>query len=363
MVRRHTVRFEPVGIEIDASEDETVVEAAFRQGVVLPHGCREGQCSACKSFLLSGDVALESYSTFALADFEQQEGYTLLCRAHAYSDLDVELLHYNEELLTSGLRIRTLRTAVEAIEPLTRDIYMLRLSLLDEKPLQFQPGQYVDIHIPGTPDKRSFSMCNTPAVSDRLEFMVKHYPGGRFSGLLSGQLARGDELSVTGPYGVFVLREPSDADLIFIGGGTGMAPIWSLLSSMAERRTQRRVTCYYGARASGDLFHLLELQRLSERLPGFSLVPALSEPPSGETWEGEIGLITDVVDRLEGDLSGCDAYVCGPRSMIDASVPMLVAHGLSEARIFYEKFTITAGEVSQATATFDAPARSGDRVA
>jgi propane monooxygenase reductase subunit len=338
------VMFQPVEIEIDASEDETILEAAFRQGIVLTHGCKEGQCSACKSFLLSGEVALEPYSTFALADQEQDEGYTLLCRAHAYSDLDIELLHYDEEMLTSGVPIRTLKATVEAIEPLTRDIYMLRLALPGKDPLQFHPGQYVDIQIPGTADKRSFSICNTPTVTGRLEFMVKSYPGGRFSGLLSEQLAPGDELHVKGPYGVFVLREHSDADLIFIGGGTGMAPIWALLSSMAERGSERRVTYYYGARTLGDLFHLHELERLSERLPGFRLVAALSEPAPGEDWGGEIGLITDVVDRLEGDLSGSEAYVCGPPPMIDASIPLLVAHGLPEARIFHERFTVTARE-------------------
>ena len=363
MVRRHTVRFQPVDIEIDASEDETILEAAFRQGMMLPHGCKEGQCSACKSFLLSGDVALEPYSTFALADYEQEEGYTLLCRAHAYSDLDVELLHYDEEMLTSGFPIRTFKTAVEAIEPLTRDIYMLGLAVRGEDHLRFHPGQYVDIQIPGTADKRSFSMCNTPAVSDRLEFMVKVYPGGRFSGLLSEQLAPGDELYVTGPYGVFALREHSDADLIFIGGGTGMAPIWSLLTSMAERGMERTVTYYYGARTLGDLFHVRELERLSQHMHGFRSVVALSEPLPRDTWDGEIGLITNVVDRLEGDLSGSEAYVCGPPSMIDASVPMLVAHGVPEARIFYEKFTITAGEEVQPSATFRDPARRGGWVA
>ena len=240
---------------------------------------------------------------------------------------------------------------------------MLRLAVRGEDQLRFHPGQYVDIQIPGTADKRSFSMCNTPAVSDRLEFMVKIYPGGRFSGLLSEQLAPGDELSVTGPYGVFVLREHSDADLIFIGGGTGMAPIWSLLSSMAERGIERRISYYYGARALGDLFHLRELERLSDRLPGFRSVVALSEPSPGETWDGEIGLITDAVDRLEGDLTGYEAYVCGPPSMIDASVPMLVEHGVLEARIFYEKFTLTAREKVRPTAAFRAPARPGGWVA
>lgn len=359
MVRRHTVRLEPVDITIDASEDETILEAAFRQGLMLAHGCKEGQCSACKSFLLSGEVALEPYSTFALADYEQEEGYTLLCRAHAYSDLEVELLHYNEEMLTSGFPIRTIKTTIDAIEPLTRDIYMLRLAVRGEDKLRFHPGQYVDIQIPGTADKRSFSMCNTPAVADRLEFMVKVYPGGRFSSLLSEQLAPGDDLYVRGPYGVFVLREHSDADLIFIGGGSGMAPIWSLLSSIAERGIERRVTYYYGARTLGDLFHLRELERVSQRMHRFRSVVALSEPLPGDMWDGEIGPITNVVDRLEGDLSGNEAYVCGPPSMIDAAVEMLVMHGVPEARIFYEKFTITAAE----EARIGDPARPGGWVA
>ena len=99
MGEKHTVRFEPVGIEIEVDEDETVLNAAFRQGIMLMHGCKEGQCSACKSFLLDGDVDLDRYSTFALPDFEEAEGWTLLCRAHAYSDLEVELINYDEDAL------------------------------------------------------------------------------------------------------------------------------------------------------------------------------------------------------------------------------------------------------------------------
>ena len=178
MAQRHTVKFEPVDIEIEVSEDETILDAGFRQGIMLAHGCKEGQCSACKSFLLSGEVELERYSTFALADYEQEEGYTLLCRAHAYTDCEVELLHYDEEMLTSGVPIRALTARVEAIEPLTHDIYRLALSLDGDEPLVFHAGQYIDIAIPGTEHKRSFSMSNTPAVADRLEFMIKHYPGG-----------------------------------------------------------------------------------------------------------------------------------------------------------------------------------------
>jgi propane monooxygenase reductase subunit len=348
MARRHTVRFEPVDREIEVSEDETVLEAAFRQGVMLMHGCKEGQCSACKSFLLSGDVDLERYSTFALADYEREEGYTLLCRAHAFSDLEVELLHYDEEVLTSSVPIQTMRAEVASITALTHDIRHLALNLVDPPELAFHAGQYVDIQVPGTTHTRAFSMANTPATGDRLEFMIKLYPGGRFSGLLEDQLAPGDELQVRGPYGVFILREHSDADLIFIGGGAGMAPIWSLLNSMAERALRRKVTYYYGARSANDLFHLDQLGRLSERLPDFRFVPALSEPVPGDGWEGETGLVTDVVDRLESDLAGHEAYLCGPPPMIDAAIELLAAKGIGEARIFYDKFTITASEDEQA---------------
>src|SRR3954451_20873821 len=136
MAQRHTVRFEPVGLEIEVGEDETVLQAAFRQGIMLMHGCKEGQCSACKSFLISGEVDLERYSTFALADYEQEEGYTLLCRAHAFSDLEVELLHYDEERRTAGVPTRTARTRVEAIEPLTHDVHQLVLELIEPREIR-----------------------------------------------------------------------------------------------------------------------------------------------------------------------------------------------------------------------------------
>jgi propane monooxygenase reductase subunit len=347
MTQRHTVRFEPVGVEIQAGEDETVLEAAFRQGVMLMHGCKEGQCSACKSFLLAGEVDLERYSTFALADYEQEEGYTLLCRAHAFSDLEVELLHFDEEMLRSGVPIQELATEVTAIEPLTHDIRRLELRLVDPPEIAFNAGQYVDISVPGSNATRAFSMANTPASDTRLEFMIKLYPGGRFSGLLEGELNVGDRLEAKGPYGVFILREHSDADLIFVGGGAGMAPIWSLIQSMAERGIDRKATYYYGARTRRDLFHLEQFAELEQRLPRFTFVPALSEPAPDDGWEGETGLVTEVLDRREGDLGDYEAYLCGPPPMIDAAIPVLQAKGCGEARIFYDKFTITASEEEQ----------------
>jgi propane monooxygenase reductase subunit len=234
MGQTFNVRLEPVGIEFEVDEDETVLRGAFRQGLMLMHGCKEGQCAACKSFLLDGEVYLDKYSNFALNDFEKEEGWTLLCRAHAESDLEVELINYDEEMLRSGVALQTVKMRIDKVEELTHDIRRLVLSG-DEK-MQFKPGQYADITIPGTDEVRSFSMANTPSHRPgELEFMIKLYPDGKFSGLLAdGELSEGDEVEVTGPYGVFTLRQ-SERPLLFIGGGAGMAPILALLRSMTGR--------------------------------------------------------------------------------------------------------------------------------
>ena len=183
---------------------------------MLMHGCKEGQCSACKSFVLEGDdIELEKYSTFALPDFELEEGYTLLCRAHPYEDVTIELLNYDEDMIRSGLPIQEAVAEVIANEPVTHDMRHLVLRLLEPKELRFFPGQYVDIGVPGTSATRSFSMANTTSSSTgQLEFVIKIFPDGIFSHLLDTQLAVGDRLELTGPYGVFTLREADDARLI-----------------------------------------------------------------------------------------------------------------------------------------------------
>jgi propane monooxygenase reductase subunit len=347
MGETYNVRLEPVGIEFEVDEDETVLRGAFRQGLMLMHGCKEGQCAACKSFLLDGEVDLDKYSNFALNDYEKEEGWTLLCRAHAMSDLEVELINYDEEMLRSGVPEQTEELTVETLEQLTHDIYRL---VLDATELKFRPGQYVDVKIPGSngsqqeEDTRSFSMANLPA-SGKLEFMIKAYPEGRFSSLLSGgEIQEGHTLSVTGPYGVFTLRRTSDRPLLFVGGGAGMAPILALLRALADEGSDRQAVYYYGARTPDDLFHLDELRELEDRLPNFRFVPALSDCGDGVEWDGEQGLITDVVSRCEEDLSGMDAYLCGPPPMVDAAIAMLDAEGVPEDRVFYDKFTTTAPE-------------------
>jgi propane monooxygenase reductase subunit len=331
------VRFEPVGIDIEVDENQTILRAAAEQGIMLMHGCKEGQCASCKSFLLEGeDVEHDKYSTFALPDYEKEEGYTLLCRAHAYEDLTIELLNYDADMIRSGLPIQQATAEVVSKDLVTRDMRHLVLRLVEPAEVKFFPGQYMDISVPGTDQVRSFSMANTSSREGLLEFVIKVYPDGLFSQFLDQRLAVGDRVELTGPFGVFTLRE-SDADLVFVGGGAGMAPILSLLRSMAERGIQRKATFFYGARTQPDLCFEDELRAIAGKLPTFSYIPALSD----EDWNGENGLITDVVSRLTGNLAGAHAYVCGPPPMVEAAIPLLETLGVPEKRIYYDKFTTT----------------------
>lgn len=353
MGRTHTVKFDPVDVEIEVDEDETILDAAFRQGIMLMHGCREGQCSACKSFILDGEVDMDKYSTFALPDFEEAEGFTLLCKAHPVSDLEIELINFDEDALRNALPLVTTEGEVESIERLTADIFRLVLRLPDDK-LSFHPGQYVDLHMPDpTVKHRSFSMSNTLQEGGRLEFMIKLYPDAYFAGMLDRaaggeqngdgpSLALGDKLEVVGPYGAFTLRD-SERRLVYIGGGAGMAPIYSLLTSMVERDIDRQAIFYYGARTEADLFHVAELTALADKLANFTFVPVLSHCADDDTiWTGERGMVTDVVDRLEDGLADVDAYLCGPPPMVDAAIELLERHEVPSTQIFFDKFTTTA---------------------
>jgi propane monooxygenase reductase component len=342
MSDKHVVRFEPVGIEIEVGEEQTILRAAAEQGIMLMHGCKEGQCASCKSFILDGDdIELDKYSTFALPDYERDEGYTLLCRAHAYEDVTIELLNFDEDMIRSGLPIQQGVAEVVSKDAVTHDMCHLVLRLIDPAEIKFFPGQYMDISIPGTGSVRSFSMANTSSRDGGLlEFIIKIYPDGQFSHFLAETLAEGDRLDLTGPFGVFTLRE-GDADLAFVGGGAGLAPILALLRTMAERGIERKAAFFYGARTRADLCFEAELHELERKMPNFRYLPALSEPAGTDGWDGETGLITDVVRRHASDLTGAHAYVCGPPPMVEAALPLLATLGVEEKRIYYDKFTFT----------------------
>jgi propane monooxygenase reductase subunit len=345
-----SVYFEPIEEEIECGDDETVLDAAFRHGFSLAYGCREGQCSACKCYLLEGEVSLKRYSSFALSDTEEAQGYTLLCRAMPDSDLVVELLHVDEDYRLDN-PIREGRGTITAIEELTGDIVRLELTIGEPGDFTFQPGQYVDLRVPGEDLQRSFSTANLCA-DDRLEFMIKRYPGGRFSGLVGDGLDVGSELEFTGPYGGFYLRA-TDRPVVMIAGGSGMAPQLGLLRAMVQAGdTRRPVRFFYGARTVADLFYADEIAELGSRFDDFRYEQVLSDPDDAP-WDGRTGFVHEIAGELvrEDGLDDFDAYLCGPPPMIDAAMELLEdGFGIDSGQIHYDKFTTAADAADEESA-------------
>jgi propane monooxygenase reductase component len=330
------VVFEPLGEEIDCDEEESVLDAAFRHGYNLVYGCREGQCSACKAYLLEGEVVLKPYSTFALSESEESNGYTLLCRAMPEEDLVVELLHFDPDNYRLENDICDGRARVSAIESLTHDIRRLELEVIEPAEFSFVPGQYVDIWVPGTEGeaRRSFSMANLPG-DGRIELIIKRYPGGRFSSLLDGEIALGDELEFTGPYGAFHMRD-TDRPILMVAGGSGMAPVLSLLRKLAGQGCERPVRFFYGARTHQDVFYEGLIAELCAGLPDFEFVPVLSDPDR---------FVHEAADEFldAGGMSDPELYMCGPPPMIDAMIALATEkHGIDDDQIFHDKFTTSA---------------------
>lgn len=344
----YTVRLEPVGVEFEVEEDETILDAAFRQGIPLPHGCKVGQCSACKCVQLDGETEMLKYSTFALNDMERDSGNILMCRAVAYSDLELELLNFDEELMSKAIPVKDFKGKIVDFQKLTHDIRGVEIEI--DAPLKFWAGQYVDITVKtksGEEITRSFSMANSPSETQKLSFIIKKYPDGRFSNELDdGGIQIGAEVKVNGPYGLCFRREDREGPVVLVGAGSGMSPVWSILHDQIASGEDRPVYFFYGARTQDDLIKTAELKEITDAHPNVEFIPVLSHADDDDSWEGETGFVHECVDTrlkelgIDGD---GDVYACGPPPMIDALTPVLFMHDFDTDRIFYDKFTPTSG--------------------
>ena len=338
--RVHTVRFEPVGVEMEVEEGEWVLDAAFRQGIAVPHGCREGQCSSCKCLLVEGDVEVEKYSTFALPDYERETGHILLCRSYAFSDLTIELLNFDEDLMRRAIAVKAYDGTLSAVTTLTHDTRLLEVQL--DRPMKFWAGQFVEICVPSAGVTRSYSMASTQSTPTKLQFIVRKYADGAFSSLIDTTLLPGTAVTLKGPFGTCFRREERAGPMILVGGGSGMSPLWAILKDHIESGEQRPIRFFYGARTRKDLFFLDELAAISAQLTDFEFIPVLSQATPEDAWSGESGFVHEAVDRvlraqtMTGEL---DAYTCGPPPMIDALLPVLQRLGVALDHTYVDKFT------------------------
>jgi Na+-transporting NADH:ubiquinone oxidoreductase subunit F len=168
--------------------------------------------------------------------------------------------------------------------------------------------------------------------------IVRYVPNGAATSYVFKALEKGDKVTVTGPYGTFFLQEQSQRDIVCIAGGSGKAPIRSILARLKEKGMTRKVRYFFGAKAVRDLYYTEEMMQLAKEYPNFEYIPALSNPLPEDKWTGATGLITDVLDRMTGDLKEAEAYLCGSPGMIDACIKVLNKHEIKQANVYYDKF-------------------------
>ncbi|BCB89515.1 NADH:ubiquinone reductase (Na(+)-transporting) subunit F [Phytohabitans suffuscus] len=341
MVAYHRVSVEPVGREVRCREDQPILDACLRAGIWVPHSCTHGTCGTCKAELIDGEVDHGNASAFALMDFERDEGKVLLCQASPRSDLVVEA----DVDVDEGLELHPVRDftgTVTELADVARDIRVVRIALDEE--LRFAPGQYVALRVPGTPATRTYSLANPPTQRRLLELHVRRTPGGLASdGWVFGPMAAGERVSLSGPYGRFVFRPARPEPAIMVAGGTGLAPIASMIRHALAAPSGPRLYLYHGARTRADLYCVDEFRALAAAHPDrFRYRPCLSEQtpedPAGGGWDGGAGLVTDVLAADFDRCSGHVGYVCGPPPMVDAALKLLMRKRLFPRDIYREDF-------------------------
>jgi NAD(P)H-flavin reductase/ferredoxin len=329
------VRLEPSGLSFDAAPDEALLNAALRQGIPLRYGCRHGNCSSCKYLVTEGEVDFGKASPYSLSEREREDGWALLCCARALSDLVIRVDEEAGDRLRPVIPPAEFAATVSANQQVTRSLHRLRLRL--DRPFDFYPGQFLEVEVPGHPGEwRSYSMASSPSRGEEVDLVILRIPGGMFSSRL-GDLEPGSPLQARGPYGASYLRDGKEP-ILLVAGGSGIAPMMSILEFAAERSDPRPITFFYGARTAADLPLQREIAALQRRPIDLRYRPALSEPTAECRWEGPIGMIAQVIQRELADASPFDAYICGPPPMCDSVSVILAAKGLSEGHAFLDRF-------------------------
>lgn len=339
----YQVTVEPLGREIPCRSDQSILDACLREGVWLPHACTHGTCGTCKAQILEGEVDHRDSSPYALLDFERDDGYALLCTARPRTDLVVE----GDVDLEEGIVVHPVgdfSATVAAIEDASPGVRRLQVDL--DRPMSFNPGQYALLTLPDGDTRRAYSIASSPSRRGSLEFHVKLTSGGRCSeGWVFSSLSMGDRITLSGPYGRFFLRPARQEPILLLAGGTGLAPIASMIRHMTEAGLPRQVTLYHGVRTRADLYEHAWLTELASSLPGFRYQPALSR----DRWEGRSGYVSDLVAEDYPRAAGNVAYVCGSPVMVEQTLKTLMMRRLFPRDIYREDFYDAADKIRGVT--------------
>lgn len=333
------VQVEPSGHEFSVEAEESLLEAALRQGINLPYGCRNGFCGDCRSALLEGEVHYPEELPPAIEG--QTEGACLTCQAVPLSNLRIGV-HEIEQ--AQDLRPRILPTKVDRIERLNDDVIRLYLKLPEGERLQFLAGQYLNFFLPDG-SKRAFSIANAPHDDAFIELHIRHVAGGAFTDMLFDGMQERTILRIEAPLGSYYLREESQRPIILMGGGTGFAPIKGIIEHAFKVGIQRPMHLYWGVRSRHDLYLPQLPESWAAEHGNFSYTPVLSNPD--DDWRGETGWVHETVVADYPDLSAHEVYMSGPPPMIEAGKTAFLAHGLPGEELFSDSFEYGAAAARQ----------------
>lgn len=333
---------EPGGESFTADPGQTVLEAALAAGLLLPYGCRDGACGACKAQLMSGRIDQGTVSATALTDEERAAGQALLCQARPLTDLVIKVHNVGR---VGDIPVRKLPCRVQELRLAAPDVMVVTVRLPANETFAFRAGQYIDFLL-ADGRRRSFSIANAPDGAGQLELHVRRIEGGSFTGHVFETMKVRDILRFEGPLGAFYLRDDTERPAVLLAGGTGFAPIKSMVEQAIAIGSGRKMILYWGARNREGLY-MDELARSWEdALSGFRYVPVLSDASAADAWTGRTGLVHRAVIEDLPDLSGHEVYACGAPAMIEAARhDFALECGMAEAAFFSDAFTYSPDAV------------------
>ena len=339
----YQVTLKTSGKQFTVTQDETLLEAALRQGINLPYGCKNGACGSCKGKVIEGKVSHDQHSESALSKADETSGGILFCCSHPQSDL---LIEAREVQGAGDIAIRKVPCRVNTISKPSSDVAILKLQLPAAERFQFLAGQYIEFLLKDG-QRRAYSIANSPDQEGPLELHIRHLPGGVFTDFVFGvsnpALKEKDILRFEGPLGSFFLREDSKKPIIFLAAGTGFAPIKSIIEQMQAKKIDRSIYLYWGGRRPSDLY-LSDLCKTWEKeIPNFQYIPVISDGLPEDAWQGRTGFVHKAVIEDHPNLKDFQVYACGAPVMVNAARTDFSAKcQLPEEEFFADSFTSAA---------------------
>ena len=339
----YQVTLKTSGKQFTVNQDETVLEAALRQNINLPYGCKNGACGSCKGKILEGQVTHGQHSESAMSRADETAGATLFCCAHPQSDL---LIEAREVQGAGDIAIRKVPCRVNEISRRGSDVAILKLQLPASERFQFLAGQYLEFLLKDG-QRRAYSIANAPEQEGPLELHIRHLPGGLFTDFVFAAkdpaLKEKDILRFEGPLGSFFLREDSKKPIIFVAAGTGFAPIKSIIEQMQAKKIQRPISLYWGGRRPSDLYMNSLCETWAQDLPDFKYIPVISDALPEDTWDGRSGFVHEAVMTDHPNLKDFQVYACGAPVMVNAARQDFSSQcHLPEEEFFADSFTSAA---------------------